>query len=202
MTHVSVCFTNDNTGYIVAGYDSIIKTQDAGLTWKNIYYPHGRFLTSIKFIDSNTGFAIGEQGALIKTTNGGSSWNILSSCTGNELGSIDFTSPDTGYLVGSCGAILKTTNGGGFPMGVPDLISNTSPIKIFPNPATTEIVVEAVHSLLPGYFIIYNLQGQQLISRPVTESKTQLNISSLPSGVYFVRLSNDRTVEVGKIIKE
>jgi len=30
----------------------------------------------------------------------------------------------------------------------------------------------------------------------------QIDISNLPSGVYFVRLTNDNTVAVGKIIKD
>jgi len=47
-----------------------------------------------------------------------------------------------------------------------------------------------------------NVNGQQLITRHITEPKTVIDISSLPSGVYFVRLTGDKTVEVGKIIKE
>ena len=47
-----------------------------------------------------------------------------------------------------------------------------------------------------------NLTGQKLISQQVSELKTVIDISSLPSGVYFVRLTGDKTVEVGKIIKE
>jgi hypothetical protein len=46
------------------------------------------------------------------------------------------------------------------------------------------------------------MEGQQLITRQLTEPKTQIDISNLPSGVYFVRVTNDKTVEVGKITKE
>jgi photosystem II stability/assembly factor-like uncharacterized protein len=198
---LSVCFTNVNTGYIVEGYDSILRTQDGGMTWQNSYYPRG-FLTSINFINSNTGFAMGEAGTLLKTTNGGSTWNQLSCGASCYLGAIAFTSPDTGYLVGSCGTILKTTNGGGYPVGVSELTTNPSPITVFPNPASTEITLETAPLLVPGYLIIYNLQGQPIITGQITEPKTQIDISTLPCGVYFVRVINDKTVEIGKFVKQ
>jgi hypothetical protein len=47
-----------------------------------------------------------------------------------------------------------------------------------------------------------NLNGQEVMQYKITESKTQIDITSLPSGVYFVRLTNDKTVQVGKIVKQ
>ena len=44
--------------------------------------------------------------------------------------------------------------------------------------------------------------SQQLITRQITEPKTQIDISNLPSGVYFVRLAGERMVKVGKFIKQ
>ncbi len=40
------------------------------------------------------------------------------------------------------------------------------------------------------------------MTRQITGLKTQLDISNLPSVVYFVLLTNARTVEMGKIIKK
>ena len=53
-----------------------------------------------------------------------------------------------------------------------------------------------------GNLAIVNMEGQQLVTRQITKLKTQIDISSLPSGVYCVRLTNDKTVEVGKFIKK
>jgi hypothetical protein len=118
------------------------------------------------------------------------------------LSAIAFTGADTGYLVGGCGTILKTYNGGGYPMGVPDIITNQSPINLYPNPASTEITVEIPDSSAPGSLIIYNLQGQELLSFRISGTITKVDISKLPSGVYFARLTGEKTVEVRKIIKE
>ena len=47
-----------------------------------------------------------------------------------------------------------------------------------------------------------NLSGQEVLTQQITQPKTTIEISNLASGVYFVRLINDRTVEVGKVVKE
>jgi hypothetical protein len=77
-----------------------------------------------------------------------------------------------------------------------------SKLSMYPNPSSTQITIET--SVIPTHstLSIMNISGQQLITRQITEPKTHVDISNLPSGVYFVRLTNDRTVEVGKIIKE
>jgi len=49
---------------------------------------------------------------------------------------------------------------------------------------------------------IYNLNGQQLITQPITEPQTVVDISGLPSGVYFVKVVNDEKVMMGKVVKE
>jgi hypothetical protein len=46
-----------------------------------------------------------------------------------------------------------------------------------------------------------NLSGQQLITRQITEPKTQIDISTLPSGVYIVKVIGEKGVQVGKFLK-
>jgi hypothetical protein len=80
------------------------------------------------------------------------------------------------------------------------IVSNS--IKIYPNPVTDKVTIETSAIQTNGQLSIITLTGQQLISRQVTELKTVIDISTLPSGVYFVRLTNDKTVQVGKFIKQ
>jgi hypothetical protein len=72
-------------------------------------------------------------------------------------------------------------------------------LNIYPNPTSNQITIE---STVQGLLSILNLSDQQLITRQITEPKTQIDISNLPSGVYFVQLTNGKTVQVGKIIKQ
>jgi hypothetical protein len=81
-------------------------------------------------------------------------------------------------------------------------VKQESRFSLYPNPATDKITVETSGTSTASYLAILNIEGQELITRQITEPKTQLDISNLPGGVYFVRLTNDKTVEVGKIIKQ
>ena len=74
-------------------------------------------------------------------------------------------------------------------------------ISIYPNPATDRITIEISGLTQGSNLSIVNIEGQQLIIRQITESNAS-SISSLPSGVYFVRLTNYKTVNVGKFVKQ
>jgi len=52
-----------------------------------------------------------------------------------------------------------------------------------------------------GQISITNLNGEELFRRQVTAPKTVVDVSSLASGVYFLKYSDERTVQVGKFIK-
>jgi hypothetical protein len=88
------------------------------------------------------------------------------------------------------------------PTGIIESRGNTSEFVIFPNPSSENITIETSGNSSSGYISILDLNGQQLIGSIMTAPRTTLNISSLPSGVYVVRLTNDQTVQVRKFIKE
>jgi hypothetical protein len=77
-----------------------------------------------------------------------------------------------------------------------------SRLLLYPNPATDKITLEISGETTKSNLAIVTIDGQELITFPITKPKTQIDITNLSSRVYFVRLTNDRTVEVGKIIKQ
>jgi hypothetical protein len=82
--------------------------------------------------------------------------------------------------------------------------SSTNIITIFPNPASTIITI-SLPTTTPvdnTTLSIYNVNAQQVISRRIREPQTDIDISALPSGVYYARITNDRTVNVGKFIRQ
>jgi len=87
-------------------------------------------------------------------------------------------------------------------LGFENLQSNKYIAKIFPNPSKEKITIETTRPLKENNFTIYNIKGQEIIRQLMKESKTQIDISNLTSGIYFVKLVTDKTVEVRKIIKE
>ena len=83
-----------------------------------------------------------------------------------------------------------------------ELSLKTNSLTIYPNPALNLVTIETSEPPTNGQLTILNLTGQNLITRQISEPKTVIDISNLPSGVYFVRLTNEKTVAVGKIIKQ
>jgi hypothetical protein len=77
-----------------------------------------------------------------------------------------------------------------------------SKFSLYPNPATNKITIEISVNSASTQLSIMNLSGEQLITRQLTEPKTQVDIGSLPTGVYFMKLTGDKTVEVRKLIKQ
>jgi hypothetical protein len=77
-----------------------------------------------------------------------------------------------------------------------------SRLSLYPNPATDKITVELSGAVKESTVSIVNIEGQQLITHQITQPTTIFDVSNLPSGVYFVQLTNDRMVEVGKFVKQ
>jgi photosystem II stability/assembly factor-like uncharacterized protein len=196
----SVFFTNDNTGYAV-GYEGVsLKTVDGGATWTSLHIPSGSILSSVFFITPSKGYVVDWTGHIFYTTDAGSTWIGDSSRTWNYLTSVFFTDSTTGYAVGEMSTILKKGYGG--ITSVEEHKQAGTSFTIYPNPANNEITTETGSTPAVSQLSIMNMNGQQLITRQITSPKTQIEISNLPSGVYFVRLTNDKTVKVGKFVKE
>jgi photosystem II stability/assembly factor-like uncharacterized protein len=205
----SVFFTDNNTGY-AAGYNIqvgleaavILKTIDGGASWTAQYYPTIDWLNSVYFANANTGYVVGNYGAILKTNDAGSTWVTQASGTTNSLTSVFFIDSNIGYTVGGNGTILKTTNGG----VITGIIENQKPgsLNIYPNPATDQIIIETSESgsNLNGTISLYGMAGHELIQKQVQGSRSEINVSALPNGIYFVRLIYEENIEFGQFIKE
>jgi hypothetical protein len=49
---------------------------------------------------------------------------------------------------------------------------------------------------------IYNISSQQIVTRQITEEQMVIDVHGLPKGVYVVRITNDRIVQVEKFVKQ
>ena len=83
---------------------------------------------------------------------------------------------------------------------VKEIRSNS--FSLYPNPAHNKINISS--SGLTGNMLlsIFNVSGEKVLERQLTDTETQIDISALPRGVYFVRVQNEKMVEVGKMVKE
>jgi hypothetical protein len=77
-----------------------------------------------------------------------------------------------------------------------------SALSFFPNPAHDNITVETPGTKNESYLIIADVEGRELIRQTITGIMTRVDISELPGGIYFVRQTNNKTIEFGKLIKQ
>jgi hypothetical protein len=74
--------------------------------------------------------------------------------------------------------------------------------SIYPNPSSNFITVSSTAFIENTQLSIFNISGKKVMERQLNGNETQINISALPRGVYFVRLQNEKMVEVGKMVKQ
>lgn len=93
----------------------------------------------------------------------------------------------------SCGPVISDTITVGFANTIEDVITNNK-IKIYPNPTSDKIFIEVDSDLDNLKIEILSISGQVLLIKE-TEShriiKEELDLSSYPKGVYFVRIYNN-----------
>ena len=64
-------------------------------------------------------------------------------------------------------------------------------IAIYPNPATTQITISSSSTF--QQFDIIALTGQTMLKGKLIENTTDIDVSTLPEGIYFIKLTNPLT---------
>lgn len=90
----------------------------------------------------------------------------------------------------------QNTNWEGGQIGLMELENNT--LKIYPNPITNEPLT--IITLSKTKMRLLDIMGKELVGN-VFENKTELNLASLPCGVYFLELEIDGKKQIKKILK-
>ncbi len=145
-------------------------------------------VTGINFIQTNVvNYAFSPSGAQNVT---GYYWDF-GDHTGSNLASPTHTYA-TAYpyhvrliVSNNCGAdtLLWTV-----PAGITNVNKNNGDINLYPNPANTNITVNAINNLELKNVAIVNAIGQEVYSQQVSNNKVEsIDISKLPAGSYILR---------------
>jgi photosystem II stability/assembly factor-like uncharacterized protein len=106
-------FTSGKVGHAVCKDGTILKTVDAGLSWRKIvsvnYTPAAYY--RITFLTANVGYASREFSNIFKTVDGGETWKELPSISSSVYG-IQILNQDEIFVAGEHGALYKSSNGG------------------------------------------------------------------------------------------
>jgi photosystem II stability/assembly factor-like uncharacterized protein len=204
-----VLFVDDTTGWI-GGWYTLTKTVDGGNSW--IWIPYWNpDINDLCFINADTGWAAGgfDEGIIFRTYDSGQNWIQLTTPTRHIISGISFPDANNGWAVNGSGAILHSGNSGGFPVSARDegtIMNMPEPnVSVFPNPAANFCSVswspEKNHLVSIG---IYNLPGaclKQWTGFTLTGTgRTDLDISALEPGMYYLVIQFDTSTAVKKLI--
>ena len=104
-----------NTAYVVGDSGMILKTTDAGLSWRQLSSPATGWLKDVKFpVDASTGWVIGQYGTVLRTTDGGSSWTpqALPDAYTGYLWAIDAWDNTRANIAAGGSRVYRTTTAG------------------------------------------------------------------------------------------
>ncbi len=156
---------------------------DAGQTWTEIENQSSK--AACRFFDANTGYA----GGLY--------------VTGHPLfGTGGFFKSEIVFQTPSSTDNSVTATAGRQPAAGQDKLLNETAVKIYPSPARDVINLVLQDALLnaQGVVSIYSLNGKLLQSTKLTGARSmQLNVSSLPAGVYMIRIAS-KTQTINKLV--
>ncbi len=76
---------------------------------------------------------------------------------------------------------------------------NTSNVRLYPNPTSTSLTIEAKDAI--ENIAIYNVLGQEVISKNPMSNTMTLDVSNLQNGLYFVNTTIDGKTATTKFIK-
>lgn len=199
----SLWFIDSYTGFACGrdGWDGfLMKTIDGGSTWSLLDLGSPPGLNGVTFQDNQTGYVFGKDGFVYKTTDCGLTWNFLHVNTNNALESLCITESGTVYITGTYGTLLTSADSG-HVVEVKEKIPFMSD-KAYPNPARDYFTLEMSIYSSDARYSIYNMNGQELTGGKINNTKTQINLTDFPPGVYFFRVIDQKETHTGKIIKE
>ena len=87
--------------------------------------------------------------------------------------------------------------------GMKEFPSINNQVTISPNPASSEITVSGRQEAV-GSIDVYNTLGEKVYTSPITDyrSPITINISALPSGMYFAEIKTEKGATVRKFVKQ
>ncbi len=173
-------------------FDAAKKDNDAYLTWRTATEINSDKFDIERSIDGITFRYIGEVKASINSTTT-KSYSYTDKNVGNHYPRQSiyyrFKQLDLdGHLTYS-------------PVRSIDFNQNHKAITVYPNPAKNSITLKATTALSGLFYSITNQMGQQVIKGRLLNISTNINLSKLVAGIYYVQIA-DSHLESIKIVKE
>jgi hypothetical protein len=188
------------------GLGGLYKTTDRGTNWMKLTGTQFDRVTSITFnpLKTSEAYLTTETQGLWISDNMNTSvptWQVVDSYPFRQPERVFFNPFNQQEMwVTSFGNGLK--QGFLYPAGINNINNENSLLRVYPNPASDYIIIEAGRISDDGTISVMNGQGQEILTRKVDSFKTDIQLNTLSSGVYFVKLISDKGISIAKFVKE
>ncbi len=201
----SLAFKDELNGLAVKIFpNGAFRTVDGGETWSPIEISSPTHTSGIDYIPGTAGtylvhnsYAPVHNPAMLVTYDDGESWENFTSNV--ELECFKFISPTVGFGGGNEGTVYRWE---GFSLtGNREAVAK-APLRLFPNPANTELKVELPVNTPEAFNIqLMNLQGK-LAAQQRMRNGEWLAVEQLPQGLYLMKATVEGVVYTGKFVKQ
>ena len=96
---------------------------------------------------------------------------------------------------------FATTPCGGAIIGVKNEVIPSNLLIIYPNPFANQFLV-SYQPTNKTMVEVYSILGQKVVTQPITQHLTLLDLSNEPNGVYFVRVTDGNEIITKKVVKQ
>ncbi|MBA3899238.1 MAG: T9SS type A sorting domain-containing protein [Bacteroidetes bacterium] len=202
----AVHFTSKDTGFVSGEWGYVFKTTNGGQTWRQINSKTWVYLDDIYFVDAHIGFAVGgwtgSNPTIINTLDGGENWSLMECpVLETQLYAVHFPSTNRGYITGLNGTVLRIDSNF-VAVPIPDSVSVKKEYKLYPTAVKEILTIESPYQEGETTISIITINGEVFLNSKFTGAKTEINLSSLNKGLYFIKLSSGGEISFNKIYKE
>src|SRR4030095_9879926 len=103
----AVAFADAQRGYLVGARGLVLRTDDGGVTWKDLESGVNSNLFGVALAGRNDILIVGEQGSIVHSKDGGQTWELQPTVTNSTLFSIAYRGGNNVWVAGRGGAILR-----------------------------------------------------------------------------------------------
>ncbi|MDR2971673.1 MAG: leucine-rich repeat protein [Bacteroidales bacterium] len=108
--------------------------------------------------------------------------------------------PMTSISVYQNAEVWKEFNIVGIEVGIDEWKIENGELEIYPNPTGGELKI-ATSEYPISDIRIYDVVGKLVVQSKIVQSEIEINISHLPTGIYFVRIQTENGVVTRKVVK-
>ena len=113
-----------------------------------------------------------------------------------------FTEGGFRYPILSSNALGSSTTTSSQPPGLPPVTEGAPGLSIYPNPASGPVTVTITDGSRIGSLLdVYSQTGQRIMSVRISQLSFPLNVSSLPQGIYFIRVNDGKQKSMTKLVR-